>query len=137
MKQVFSLVENLLVDMMKWYGPTFKAAVIDVEGRVPVLVVVLKDVSGISFTSRGEISWFFMKRAIKDYSEEALQMIIFSEKEVKYGIPYLFYVSSLGKVLYDPEGVFAKGAKVQEENGEKILLLADIKKGEVVEIEQQ
>jgi hypothetical protein len=46
-------------------------------------------------------------------------------------------VSSLGKVLYDPEGVFAKGAKVQEENGEKILLLADIKKGEVVEIEQQ
>ncbi|BBG25253.1 hypothetical protein [Sulfuracidifex tepidarius] len=140
MNQVFSLSEKILSDMIKWYGTTFRAAAIDIEEEVPVLVIVLKEVSGVSFTSRGEISWFFMRRALKDTPvdrDTKIQVVIFSDKEARLSIPYLIYVSMFGKVLYDPDKLFSKEFRTIEESEKKILLLADIKKGEVVDIEQQ
>lgn len=118
----------------------FQAAAIDIEEEVPVLVIVLKEVSGVSFTSRGEISWFFMRRALKDTPvdrDTKIQVVIFSDKEARLSIPYLIYVSMFGKVLYDPDKLFSKEFRTIEESEKKILLLADIKKGEVVDIEQQ
>ncbi|MUN29224.1 hypothetical protein [Sulfuracidifex metallicus] len=138
MEQVLHLADKILTDMMSWYGKTFKGALIDLEGST--LIIVLKEVSGISFTSRGEISWFFMRRALKEVELNEgchLEMIIFSDKEVKYGIPYLSYASKVGKVVYDPEGLFSSSAKIIDEGNMKILDIAEIKKGEVVEIEQQ
>lgn len=140
MNYVFSLSEKILSDMIKWYGNTFRAAAIDLNEEVPTLVVALKEVSGVSFTSRGEISWFFIKRALKDTpldKDTKIQVIIFSDKEAKLSVPYLIYVSKFGKILYDPDKLFSKEFRTMEEDGKKILLLADIKKGEVVDIEQQ